>query len=118
VVLCMFLLAMKIQYSSVVQRRFDIGILTAIGWQNRTIVSQIMAEALFYAFTGGIVGVVIAYIIVFSLPADLMSGKATIVNGLILAAGLLLPLAGGLISGAIASIKAVRTQTADILRMI
>jgi putative ABC transport system permease protein len=118
VVLCMFLLAMKIQFSSVIQRRFDIGILKAIGWHNRTVVSQIMAEAFFYALTGGIVGVVIAYIIVFSLPADLMSGKKIIVNALILTAGLLLPILGGLISGAIASIKAVRTQTADILRMI
>lgn len=118
VVLCMLLLAMKIQYSSVVQRRFDIGILKAIGWRDRNVVSQIMAEAFFYAFTGGIAGVVIAYMVVFSLPADLVSGMDAIVNPLILVAGLLLPLAGGLIAGVISSVKAVRLQTADILRMI
>ena len=118
VVLCMFLLAMKIQYSSVVQRRFDIGILKAIGWPDKNIISQIMYEALFCAITGGIAGVIIACIIVFSLPADLMSGKSTIVNISVLAAGIFLPLVGGLFSGIIASFKAVRTQTSDILRLI
>jgi putative ABC transport system permease protein len=118
VVLCMFLLAMKIQYSSVVQRRFDIGILKAIGWRDRNIVSQIMAETLFYAFTGGLAGIVIGYIIVFSLPAELMSGRDTIVDASVLATGILLPLIGGLIAGVISSFSAVRLQTADILRMI
>ncbi|MBA7520031.1 hypothetical protein ES705_12119 [subsurface metagenome] len=117
VVVCMLFLAMKIQYSSVIQRRNDIGILKAIGWRDRNLVSQFMAEAFFYAFTGGIAGVVIAYIVVFSLPADLVSGTDAI-NPLIMAAGLLLPLAGGLIAGVISSVKAVRLQTADILRMI
>jgi ABC-type lipoprotein release transport system permease subunit len=118
VVLCMFLLAMRIQYSSVIQRRFDIGILKAIGWRNRNVVSQIMAEAFFYALTGGIVGVIIAYFIIHLLPSDFISGKNTIIDPLILIAGLLLPLAGGLISGVISSVKAVRMQTADILRSI
>jgi len=117
VVICMLFLAMKIQYSSVIQRRTDIGILKAIGWRDRNLVSQIMAEAFFYAFTGGIAGVVIAYIVVFSLPADLVS-RTDAINPLIMVAGLLLPLAGGLIAGVISSVKAVRLQTADILRMI
>jgi len=118
VILCMFLLALKIQYSSVIQRRFEIGILKAIGWRDRNVVSQIMAEAFIYALTGGIAGVIIAFIIMHFLPADLVSGKDTVIKPLILIAGLLLPLAGGLISGVISSIKAVRLQTADILRMI
>ncbi len=118
VVLCMLLLAMKIQYSSVIQRRVDIGILKAIGWRDGNVVSQIMAEAFFYAITGGIAGVIIAYIIVYSLPADLLSGKDTIIHPFILAAGLLLPLAGGLIAGVISSARAVRMQTSDILRSI
>jgi putative ABC transport system permease protein len=118
VILCMFMLAMKIQYSSVIQRRYDIGVLKAIGWSNRNVFFQIMTEAAFYAVTGAIAGIVIAYIVVFSLPADLMSGKASKVNILILVAGILLPLAGGLISGIISSLKAVNLQTAKILRMI
>jgi putative ABC transport system permease protein len=118
VVLCMFLLAMKIQYSSVLQRRSDIGILKAIGWRDRNVVSQIMAEAFFYALTGGIGGVIIAYFIIRLLPSDLVSGKNTIIDPLILMTGLFLPLAGGLISGVISSVKALRMQTADILRSI
>ncbi len=118
VVICMLFLAMKIQYSSVIQRRFDIGILKAIGWHDRDVVSQIMAEAFLYAFTGGIAGIVFAYMVVFSLPADLVSGRDAIIDPLILVAGLLLPVAGGLIAGVISSVMAVRLQTADILRMI
>ena len=118
VVLCMFLLAMKIQYSSVVQRRFDIGVLKAIGWRNRNIVSQIIFESLFYAIAGGTLGVVTAYVIIFSLPSGLMAGKSAGINVVILMAGFLLPLIGGLLSGIISSARAVRTQTADILRMI
>lgn len=118
VILCMFLLAMKIQYSSVIQRRFEIGILKAVGWNDRNVISQIMSEAFFYAFTGGIIGVIIAYIIVISLPDDLIQGRDASVNTLILMAGILLPLTGGLISGIIASVKAVRMQTAEILRIL
>jgi putative ABC transport system permease protein len=118
VILCMFLLALKIQYSSVIQRRFDIGILKAIGWHNRNVVSQIMSEAFLYSLTGGITGIIIAYIIIFSLPSDLMAGRESIINPLIFIAGLLLPLAGGLIAGLISSIKAVRLQTADIIRSL
>lgn len=118
VVICMFLLAMRIQYSSVIQRRSDIGILKAIGWRDRNVVSQIMTEAFFYASTGGISGVIIAYIIMHFLLADLLSGKDAVIEPLILIAGLMLPLAGGLISGMISSVKAVRMQTADILRSI
>lgn len=118
VVLSMFLLAMKIQFSSVVQRRFDIGVLKAIGWQNKNIISQIISESLFYALTGGILGVITAYIIVFSLPSEIISGKNGGFNITILLTGLLLPLIGGLLSGIIASIRAVRMQTANILRLI
>jgi len=118
VILCMFLLAMKIQYSSVIQRRFDIGVLKAIGWSNRDIFSQLMTEAMFYAVAGGLAGVIIAYIIVLSLPDDLMSGRESKVSYIILVAGILLPLAGGMMSGIIASFKAVHLQTAKILRMI
>ena len=118
VILCMFLLAMKIQYSSVIQRRFDIGVLKAIGWSNRDVFSQIMTEAMFYAVAGGLAGIIIAYIVVFSLPADLMSGRESKVSYIILVAGILLPLAGGMMSGILASFKAVHLQTAKILRMI
>lgn len=118
VILCMFLLAMKIQYSSVLRRRSDIGILKAIGWRDRNVVAQIMAETFLYALTGGIAGVIIAYIILNLLPAELMSGKDTLIEPLILVAGLSLPLAGGLISGVVSSVKAVHMQTADILRSI
>lgn len=118
VILCMFLLVMKIQYSSVIQRRFDIGILKAIGWSNQNIFFQVMTESVFYSLAGAIAGIIIALIIIFSLPADLVSGKESTVNALIFLSGLLLPLAGGLISGILSSAKAVNLSPAKILRMI
>lgn len=118
VVLSMLLLALKIQYSSVVQRRFDIGVLKAIGWNDRNVISQILAEALIYALTGAVPGVVLATLVLVSLPAELLAGKDALVEPLVLGAGLLLPLAGGLFAGLISSLKALRLQTADILRMI
>jgi putative ABC transport system permease protein len=118
VVLCMLLLAMKIQYSSVVQRRFDIGVLKAIGWRDHNVVSQIMTEAVLYAVPGGIIGIVIAYVaLFFFLPADLLAGRESVVDPLIVLAGLLIPIIGGLAAGVLSSLKAVRLQAADILRM-
>lgn len=117
VVICMLLLAMKIQYSSVIQRRNDIGILKAIGWRDRNLVFQFMTEAFLYAFTGGIAGIVFACVVVFFLPADLVS-RTDAFNPVILVTGLLLPLTGGLIAGVVSSARAVRMQTADILRML
>ena len=118
VVFCMLLLAVKIQYSSVIERRNDIGILKAVGWRDRNVVSQLMAETLLCSIAGGVAGVLIAIGIVYSLPAELTSGSNTVPGPFILAAGIFLPLAGGLTAGLTSSIKAVRMQPADILRMI
>jgi putative ABC transport system permease protein len=118
VVLCMLLLAMRIQYSSVIQRQFDIGVLKAIGWRNRNVVSQILAEAFFCAFAGALSGVLLALIILSFLPDELMAGKGALSNPWILIAGLFLPLAGGLLSGFLSSLRAVQIQTSDILRSV
>jgi putative ABC transport system permease protein len=117
VVISMFLLAMKIQYSSVIQRRNEIGILKAIGWRDWNLVSQFMAEAIFYAFTGGLAGIITALVVVASLPADLVTGLDAL-NPFILVAGILLPLIGGVSSGILSAARAVRMQPADILRML
>jgi putative ABC transport system permease protein len=118
VIVCMFLLAMKIQYSSVIQRRFDIGVLKAIGWSDQDIFFQVLTESVFYALTGAIVGITAAYIVICSLPAGFFSGMESKVNTFIFLSGIILPLAGGLISGILSSLKAVNLSTAKILRMI
>ena len=76
-----------------------------------------MAEAYYFSFTGGISGIALALITLYSLPMELIAGSDKAVDPIILISGLLLPLAGGTLAGALSSIRAVRMQTAEILRM-
>ncbi|TVR72764.1 MAG: ABC transporter permease [Marinilabiliales bacterium] len=117
VIICMLLIAMKIQIASVVQRRFEMGVLKAIGWSDGNILSQLMAESLIYSFTGGAAGVLVAYTTLQVLPAELTGGGQS-VTPLIIVTGVLLPVAGGLVAGLISSLRAVRMRTADIIRTI
>ncbi len=116
VILCMLLVAMKIQYSSVIQRRFDIGVLKAIGWRDENVVIQVMTEASIYGITGGIAGVAGAFILIHLLPGDLFGDGGRSVDNYVVFAGLLLPVAGGLLAGILSAFRAARLQTADILR--
>lgn len=118
VVLCMFMIAGKIQYSSIVRRKFEIGILKAIGWRERTVVLQIMSESFIYALSGGLLGVAASIPVIMSLPADLVAGREMAVDPVVLLAGLILPVAGGIITGVASSLRAVQMETADILRSI
>jgi hypothetical protein len=113
VIISMLFLAMRIQFASVVQRQKDIGILKALGWYNRNVTGQLMAEAVLSSLTGGLLGVCLSWLII-----QLNSGVFKTDSIAMLFVGLLLPLAGGLISGYISSRKAARMQTADILRTI
>ena len=118
IILFMFLFAMEIQYSSVIKRRQDIGILKAIGWNNREVVSQIMAEAVICSVIGGTAGVLLACIVLILLPPVQSAGAFSLFKPAILAAGFLLPVSGGIISGLVASAKAAGTRTAETLRTI
>ncbi len=117
VIICMLLIAMKIQIASVVQRRFEMGVLKAIGWSDGNILSQLMAESLIYSFAGGAAGVLVAFIALQVLPAELTGGGQA-VTPLVMVAGVLLPVTGGLVAGLASSLRAVRMRTADIIRTI
>lgn len=113
VIISMLFLAMRIQFASVMQRQKDIGILKALGWYNRNVTGQLMAEAVLSSLAGGLLGVSFSWLII-----QLSGGVIITDNVVMLFVGLLLPLAGGLISGYLSSRKAAGMQTADILRTI
>jgi putative ABC transport system permease protein len=114
----MLLLAMKIQLTSLLVRRFDIGVLKAIGWSDESIISQLMTESLIYSISGSTAGILIAWGVLQLMPLEIAgNGRSALEPGILLA-GIFMPVLGGIFSGWITSVKAVRMRTADILRSL
>jgi len=115
-------LAIKSQLSSVIERRRDIGILKAIGWTDGDVVFQILTESLIQALLGGIIGCTISPIILMLMPVKALIGiEAPLrinTSPLVLIAGLLLAIFGGIIAGIFPSFVASRQRPADTLRSI
>jgi putative ABC transport system permease protein len=114
----MLLLAMKIQLTSILLRRFDIGVLKAIGWSDESIIVQLMTESLICSLAGSAAGILAALGILQLLPAEITTSSRVAVEPAILLAGMFMPVLGGIVSGWIVSVKAVRLKTADILRTL
>jgi len=115
-------LAFKSQYSSVIERRRDIGTLKAIGWSDGNVVSQILAESVIQATIGGVLGCLLAVIILLLVPLKALTGVETTVgmaiSPLVLASGFGLALVGGIIAGIFPALSAARLHPADSLRRI
>ena len=119
-------LTLKSQFSSVVERRHDIGIMKAIGWSDGNVVSQILGESVLQAAIGGVTGALVAVIILLAVPFEVLSGiEATAAAGttvsispLVILAALGLALLGGLIAGILPAIVAARTRPANSLRRL
>jgi putative ABC transport system permease protein len=114
-------LTLKSQYSSVIERRRDIGILKTIGWSNGSVVSQILAESVIQAVIGGLLGCMVALIILLLIPAEVLTGIKTSgipVYPMILGAGFGLALLGGIIAGIFPALAAARLRPGDSLRRI
>lgn len=115
-------LALKSQYSSVIERRHDIGIMKVIGWTNSNIVSQILAEAVLQAAIGGVLGCLIAVIVLLLIPPEVLTGIETTagitIYPAVLGASFGLALLGGIVAGIFPALAAARLRPADSLRRI
>jgi putative ABC transport system permease protein len=119
-------LTLKSQFSSVVERRHDIGIMKAIGWSDSNVVSQILGESVLQAAIGGVTGALVAVIILLAVPFEVLSGidgtaavgTAVDISPLVILAALGLALLGGLIAGILPAIVAARTRPANSLRRL
>jgi putative ABC transport system permease protein len=61
------LIAFKTMAGNVAERAREIGVLKAVGWTNRNVVSQLMSESVVQCFLAGILGLVIAFVAAFGL---------------------------------------------------
>jgi len=120
--ICAVILALKSQLTSVIERRRDIGILKAIGWTDGNVVLQILAESILQALAGGILGCLTAATILLFVPIKMLSGIETpvpvAISQLVLAAGFVLALLGGIIAGLFPAYLAARQRPADALRSL
>jgi len=61
------LIAFKTMAGNIAERAREIGVLKAVGWTNRNVVSQLMSESVIQCFMAGILGLLIALVASFSL---------------------------------------------------
>ena len=117
---------MNIMLVSVTQRTREIGVQKALGARRRYILTQFLAEALTITFIGGVLGVILAYVVALSVgrltlySAFAKNGEAgdirlMIAPGTLIASTIILG-AVGLISGMIPALRASRLDPIEALR--
>jgi putative ABC transport system permease protein len=117
---------MNIMLVSVTQRTREIGVQKALGAPRRYILMQFLAEALTITFIGGVLGVILAYVVALSVgrltlySAFAKNGEAgdirlIIAPGTLIASTLILGVVG-LISGMIPAFRASRLNPIEALR--
>ncbi len=122
VFISIMLLIVASQYYSVVERGNDIGILKAIGWSERNIISQVLAESFIQSLLGGLAGCMIALLLYTAFPVGKWLGLdesfTSSVDLIILLAGYILTILTGALAGAVAAMMSARLKPADILRKL
>jgi len=61
------LIAFKTMAGNIAERAREIGVLKAVGWTNRNVITQLLAESVMQCFVAGILGLLIAVITAFAL---------------------------------------------------
>jgi putative ABC transport system permease protein len=117
---------MNIMLVSVTQRTREIGVQKALGAERRYILLQFLAEALTITFLGGVLGIILAYVVSLSVgrltlySAFAKNGEAGDIRLIIapttLIASTLILGAVGLISGMIPAFRAARLDPIESLR--
>ena len=117
---------MNIMLVAVTQRTREIGIEKALGARKRDILLQFLAEALTITFMGGVLGVILAYVVglavgrltlysAFAKHAEAGDIRLIIDPGTLLVATLILA-SVGLVSGMVPAIRASRLDPIEALR--
>ncbi len=117
---------MNIMLVSVTQRTSEIGVEKALGARRRHIFFQFLAEALTITFIGGVLGILLAYAVAFSVGRlTLYSAVAKhgeggdirlMINPITLVVAVVILAAVGLVSGMVPAIRASRLDPIEALR--
>jgi len=117
---------MNIMLVSVTQRTREIGVEKALGARRRHIFLQFLAEALTITFIGGLLGIILAYVVALTVGRlTLYSAMAKhaeagdirlMINPMTLIVAVLILTAVGLISGMVPAIRASRLDPIEALR--
>ncbi len=105
---------MNVMVVSVSARMHEIGIRKAIGATNKQILSQFIIEASFLSFTGGIIGIIVAYAVDLTLRLTTDLRPVISLRLVLIASGV--SLAVGIIFGSLPALKAARKDPIDALR--
>ncbi|MBI4764800.1 MAG: ABC transporter permease [Deltaproteobacteria bacterium] len=57
------LIAFKTMAGNIAERTREIGVLKAVGWTNRNVVTQLLAESVVQCFLAGLLGLIIAFVV-------------------------------------------------------
>lgn len=105
---------MNVMVVSVSERMHEIGIRKAIGATNKQILSQFIIEASFLSFIGGIIGIIVAYLVDITLRLTTDLRPVISLRLVLIASGV--SLAVGIIFGSLPALKAARKDPIEALR--
>jgi putative ABC transport system permease protein len=101
---------------SIRERTREIGVLKTLGFSGPRILTMVLGESVLLALLGGVPGLILAALVTIALRASLVQiAPAFSVSPDIVAEGLALMLALGLITGAIPAVNAMRLKIATAL---
>jgi ABC-type antimicrobial peptide transport system permease subunit len=109
---------MNAQLMAVVERTREIGVLRALGWNQRRIMSMILQESLLVCLAGGILGIGIALLILsgFSGAAGFFGATTTSITPALLLQAVIVVLVMGLVAGMYPAYRASHLQPVEALR--
>lgn len=105
-------------FTSVMERTQEIGVLRAIGWKKRRIMSMILGESLLLSIVGAAVGTVLAIFLVRAL-SRFEAAQAFVIGAVplhVVAIGFLLAVFVGILGGLYPAIRATQLQPTEALR--
>jgi putative ABC transport system permease protein len=103
---------------AVVERTREIGVLRALGWRRRSILSMIVKEALLLGLLGGFLGIIISFGLAYVMSHIPMLGSALIVvwEWDIFVRAILIALLLGMVGGLYPAYRATQLQPVEALR--
>lgn len=105
---------MDVMLVSVAERMHEIGIRKALGATNQQILGQFLMEATVLSLTGGIIGIILAFVVDYFL--HVFTSLTPYINWQIVVLATFVSLMVGIIFGSIPALKAARKDPIDALR--